>query len=772
MSMDAVLFIFSWAGSKLPQWVKKSLQIAIAGAVTTAHAGTLIAKPETGALDKPKIALVLGGGGAKGAAHIGVLEVLEELHIPIDCVAGTSMGALVGATFASGRTPADIKTRVLEINWSQAVGTQGLRDRTPINQKLQNTAYTNSLELGVKNGAIVTPGGLLKTQDIEDIIRKLVANARFTQDFDDLPIPFRAIATDMVTGNMVVLASGDVSVAMRASMAVPGAFSPVLIDDMILSDGGQLRNLPVDIARDLCGGENVAVIAVSLQSPPPDPATLTSAVALAGRSLDVMIAANTSAQLATLTDKDISVVVPMGDIGSGSFERVPDAIPLGRDAAGAMAQQLRRYSVSEQEYLAWRAGISNQHDSEAIELADVHIAGLKKVNEDYVRLQLRNVAPGAAVTPAQIIQDTSRIYALGDFEAVEYRFSGPPEARVLEIWPVEKSWGPDFLRLDLGIATQVSGETQVIVRADYNRRWLNRYGGQWHSALQIGDRGELTTDFYQPLDISQRYFIKPAFTYTRDTEDVYNDGDRVAEYEVSEYYGQFDLGANLGTRAQFFTGLRTGNIEAEVKTGPRLIPDIDSERDTSVVANFLYDTRDNPALPTKGSLINLSYRNSGSLLGGEQNYSFAEGLFRKSFPWRGDSLTLVGAGGSELSGELTALVKFTIGGIRSFPGLQSGELRGTRYWLAGTAYFWKLSDIQTLFDQALYAGLRLTATRMGEPIDGVNRGTLRGIATSLSGRTPVGPFILSLGYVNDNTWALQFAFGRPIDEGNALDQTR
>lgn len=772
MSMDATLFAISLVRGSFRQWLINGLKIAIAGLVTTTHAGASTADPATGAADRPKIALVLGGGGAKGAAHIGVLEVLEELHIPVDCIAGTSMGALVGATFAAGRAPADIKAKVLEINWSQTVGTQGLRDRTPINQKLQNTTYTNSLEFGVKNGSIVAPGGLLKTQNIEDIIRKLVANARFTQDFDDLPIPFRAVATDMLTGKMVVLASGDISVAMRASMAVPGAFSPVLIDDMILSDGGQLRNLPVDIARDLCGAENVAVIAVSLQSPPPDRAQLASAVALAGRSLDVMIDANTATQLATLTDRDIGVIVPMGDIGSGSFERLPDAIPLGREAAEAMAEQLSRYSVSEQEYTAWQASISGQQDSEVIRLADVRVAGLKQVNENYVRLQLRNVAPGAAVTPAQIIEDTSRIYALGDFEGVEYSFDGPPEARVLEIWPVEKSWGPDFLRLDLGLATQVAGETQVIVRGDYTRQWLNRYGGQWHSAVQVGNRGKLTTDFYQPLDIRQDYFIKPAFTYTRDLEDVYNDGDRVAEYEVSEYYGQFDLGANLGTRAQLFTGLRTGNIEADVKTGPPLLPNIDSERDTSVVANFLYDTRDTPGLPTKGSLIDLSYRNSGSLLGGEQNYSFAESSFRKSFPWRGDSLTLVAAGGSRLSGELTALEKFTIGGIRSFPGLQTGELRGTRYWLAGTAYFWKLSDIQALFDQALYAGLRLTATRMGEPIDGVNRGTLRGIATSLSGRTPVGPFILSLGYVNNNTWALQFAFGRPLDEGNALDQAR
>jgi outer membrane protein assembly factor BamA len=279
----------------------------------------------------------------------------------------------------------------------------------------------------------------------------------------------------------------------------------------------------------------------------------------------------------------------------------------------------------------------------------------------------------------------------------------------------------------------------------------------------------LATDFYQPLDISQRFFVRPSFTLSRDLQNLYFNGNKVADYEIREYYGQFDLGMNFGTRAQLFTGLRTGNIESKVDTGAALLPEIDTERDTSAVTGLIYDTRNNPGLPTSGSFLNLLYRNSGSSLGGEQNYSLGEGVVKKSFPWRGDSLTVAVAGGKEMSGELTPVDDFTVGGIRSFPGLQPGELRGTSYWLAGTAYYWKLSDIQTLFDQALYAGLRYTAARVGEPVDGTNRGSLRGIATSLSGRTPVGPFVFSLGYVNDNTWALQFAFGRPLSEGNISD---
>ncbi|MCE7903709.1 MAG: hypothetical protein DYH20_13980, partial [Gammaproteobacteria bacterium PRO9] len=270
--------------------------------------------------DHPRIGLVLGGGGAKGGAHIGVLRVLDELHVPIACVAGTSMGALVGATFAAGMPPAEIEQEVRDINWSRTVGSEGQRSRVPISRKLAGVTYTNNLEMGISHGRLVGAAGLLRTQDIENLLRNLVADARFTHDFDALPIPFRAVATDMLTGQMVVLGKGDLAVAMRASMAVPGAFAPVTLDGRVLADGSLVRNLPVDVARSLCAD---VVIAVSLPSPPLKASDLATPVALAARVMDVSVIANENAQLATLTDRDVSIVVPMGDIGSTSFTQVP-----------------------------------------------------------------------------------------------------------------------------------------------------------------------------------------------------------------------------------------------------------------------------------------------------------------------------------------------------------------------------------------------------------------------------------------------------------------
>jgi NTE family protein len=721
-----------------------------------------------GSLARPRIGLVLGGGGAKGAAHIGVLRVLDELRIPVDCVTGTSMGALVGGTFASGMPPEEIETSVLAINWSKTVGTEGLRDRTPINRKLAGITYTNSLDLGIKDGSIKAASGLLKTQDIEDVIRGLVAQARYTDDFDDLPIPFRAVATDMLGGEMVVLDSGDLSVAMRASMAVPGAFSPVIVGDRVMSDGGMMRNLPVDIARNLCAD---VVIAVSLASPPPKAEDLNSALALAGRSLDVMIDANQKAQVASLTERDISIVVPMGDIGSASFDRVPDAVPLGREAALGMRAQLSRLALPEDQYLAWRQSVTRE-GAQSARLAGVEIKGLQRVNPEYVRAQLEGVKAGEVVTRGELLADVGRVYALGDFERVTYIQTGPPGARVLEITPVEKSWGPDFFRFDVGLAGDAEGDLEALLRLDHNRTWLNPRGGQWHSALQVGEQWLLETDLYQPLDVRQRFFVQPLARYERSFENIYSDGERVARYILSELYGQVDVGMNFGTRAQVRLGVRSGWFDVELDTGPSVLPESDRETDASLQVRAIYDTRNSVALPTSGTFLNARLVSSGSGLGGEQDYGLAEGVITRSFPFRGDALSLILGGGDRLSGKLPPPQEFQLGGIRTFPGLQRGELRGDSYWFAGSSYYWKMADIQSLFDQALYAGLRLQAGRVGDPIDQANDGTLYGVSGSIGGRSPVGPFLLSLGWVDNGSVQLQFAIGRPIAEGSILDEIR
>ena len=342
------------------------------------------------ASQRPRIGLVLAGGGAKGGAHVGVLKVLEEQRVPIDCIAGTSMGALVGAGYASGLPAAELEAFVTGIDWQSVVGGVGRRSLQPIEQKRLENAASTSVELGVQQGQIVTPGGLTDTSAIDDLLRSYVARARMVPDFDQLPIPFRAVATDLVTGKMVVLKSGDLATAMRASMAIPGAFAPVTGDGYILADGGMVRNIPIDIARrDLRGRRDRREPGRAFHSAGAAGPGHPAAGAQHGRDARSQ---RDSRSLQTLTERDIRIDVPMGDIGTADFTRVPETIPLGESAARLVADRLATFAVPEQEYAAWRARVTTQQAVET-RVADVRVEGLKRVNPDYLR-SFTTIQPG------------------------------------------------------------------------------------------------------------------------------------------------------------------------------------------------------------------------------------------------------------------------------------------------------------------------------------------------------------------------------------------
>jgi len=709
---------------------------------------------------------VLGGGGAKGAAHIGVLQVMEQMNVPVDCVVGTSMGALVGGIYASGMSAEDLNDAARKIDWNRTLGSKGKRESTPIEIKTESTTYTNDIEIGIENGKLTMPSGLVGTQNVNDVIAALVADGRGEKDFDKLPIPFRAIATDMIDAKMHVFDSGDIAVAMRASMAVPGAFSPIVIGDKVYSDGGMMRNLPVDVGRELCAD---VVIAVWLTTPPPTVDSLQSPVALASRSNGVMIDANENAQIATLTDQDVGIEVKMGDIGTASFDRVPDAIDLGRAAAEAARESLARYAVPAAEYAAWRESI-NVDVRDGISLDEVRIVGLDRVNQKYVANQLKDVQGGSTVAIEEITDAAGRIYALGDFDKVSYNLLDENGKSVLEFRPVEKSNGPHFFKFDLGLAGQGKGDLMAIVRGEHKATWINSLGARWHNIIQAGRQTILRTDFYQPLNTNQSFFIQPILNYGRNLEDIYIDGSREARYYFSEFNGQLDAGINIGNIGQIKAGAYAGWIDSEQDTGGLLLPELDKERESTAVASLLLDTRDDAGLPTKGGYLNVRYANSGSWLSGDQKYSLGEGVATYAIPFGRNTISLIAGGGTRFSGDLPVNRQFTLGGIRSFPGLRLNELRGDSYWVAGAGYQYKLADILPVFDKAFYGGLRAQAGRVGNRVDSVADGTLYGLSGNIGARTPAGPFLLSLGYVTNSSWELQFSFGRPLSEGNIADK--
>ena len=491
--------------------------------------------------ERPRVGLVLAGGGAKGGAHVGVLKVLEQYHIPIDCIAGTSMGALIGGGYASGIPAGELEAFLTNVDWKRVVGRQGRRELEPIEQKRAGVTYSNDLEFGITSQGITTPGGLINTSNVEDLLRSYVAAARLETDFGKLPIPYRAVATDMVSGNPVILDRGDLATAMRASMAIPGVFAPVIMGNEILSDGGLVRNIPIDVARNLCAD---VVIVVNLVEPPADPAKLRSATQLLSRTMDVMIAANETLQLQTLRPGDTLIDVEMGTIGTADFERIPETIPLGESATRAMHANLARYAVSEAEYLAWRKDVTESQQIQA-RLAAVRFEGLQRVNPDYLA-QIDRIGANGMIDNEVISKQAQRMSALQDFDSVGYRLDGDRQSATLTWLPQEKNWGPDYLKLDLGVYASEGGDLRFTLYGRHVRTWMNPLGAEWRNELQVGGETLLATSLFQPLNAAHSFFVEPQVKFSRSIEDVFHENERVARYEFTDAAGLLDFGVNIG----------------------------------------------------------------------------------------------------------------------------------------------------------------------------------------------------------------------------------
>lgn len=713
--------------------------------------------------ERPRIGLVLGGGGARGAAHVGVLRVLEEYRVPVDCVAGTSMGALVGAAYASGMSSAEIEKLIVGIDWGETFGAGGTRDLQPIHLKTARVTYSNRLEFGLRRNGLLAPGGLVQSQQIDSLLRTIVSRARYQDSFDDLPIPFRAIATDVRSGEMLILGGGDLSVAMRASMAVPGAFAPVRVDDRVLVDGGLVRNLPVDVARSMCAD---VVIASSLVSPEPNVENLQSVLAIVGQMIDIMIKNNERAQLASLTEDDIPVRISLPDMTSGDFDKAPTAIPLGEASARAVAARLTPYSLSPDAYARWRLriGAAAAAAPRSMVVDEIRVDGLRRTNADIVRREIRSRV-GESLDEAQVVGDAQRIFARGDYEKVDYNIETTEQGSVLQFLPAEKSWGPNYLRFDLGLMSSAGGDTGYVLRADHSRAWVNRLGGRWSNVVQVGRTALAESSLFQPLAADQRFFVEPMVRLGREQQDVYSDGDRIARYELKELEGGVDLGTVFGTWGEWRVGIARTYTDFTVETGDPLLSEFRNVDLGAFTSRFTLDTRDSVFVPTRGVYAHLDIRAEDPVLGSEVEYQRAELFMQHARRLGKDLVYFEAGGGTDFDGTAPPYDLFTLGGMGRLAGFEYQELRGHEYAFGRIAYLRKVTDLQTLLGQALYVGASLEAGNMFDRIDGSDAsGAILGSSLFFGGRTPLGPLLLTFGYAEGGHTAAYLQLGRPLEE--------
>jgi len=708
-------------------------------------------------LGRPRVCLVLAGGGARGTAHIGVIKVLEELRVPVDCIAGTSMGALVGAAYATGMRAAEMEQVVSGLSTEALFVDRPPRSEVPIRSKIDERRNYIGPEFGVRGGKLLVSKGLVAGEQLETTMRRLIRSSDVIR-FDDLPIPFRAVATDLVAGEPVVLSQGELSKALRASLSVPIALAPVRMDGRILVDGALTDNLPLDVARAM--GADVAIV-VDLGSPRLSEEELGTLLGVSRQIFDILIDQSEKRALEQLRPDDILIRPDLGDFGSADFDHWTVPIPLGEAAARQVSDRLARLSLSREEYAALSARRRAPRPVDSRAIAEVRLPGLVRVNPEVVRAEI-DTREGQQPDPKTLEDDVRRLYASGDFERVGYGLLDDAGRRVATFDAVEKSWGPNFVKLGLEGGYDLRGESRFEALATYRRTWIDSLGAEWRTDLQLGRQDRLANELYQPLGIDRIFFAAPYAELDRDIEDVFGGAQRVARYVLYEGLTGVDVGSRLGRAAELRSGLQIGRIQQRLDQGPpSLAPGPDRVGVGAWHVRLQADEMDRVVAPRSGFEASAGLFASRVALGGESAYTRwdASGSAAHSL---GDNTLELGATfkGRFGSNDLPRYDLYQWGGFLHQSGYRIGSLNGQSLQFARAIYEYKLAPLPFL--NGLYAGLSLEAGRLGRPIvSGQPTRTMKSASAFFLLDSPIGPLYLAYGRARDGNWSFYLYLGTP-----------
>jgi NTE family protein len=444
---------------------------------------------------RPKIGLALSGGGARGAAHIGVLKVLEENNIPIDYIAGTSMGSIVGGLYATGMSPDEILEAIESIDWDGVFDDLPARDERSFRRKRDDDLYLIKIKPGIDKDGLKLPAGVVQGQKIDLALTRFTRHVAKIESFDDYPIPYRAVASDIVTGEAVVLDSGNLAHSIRASMSVPAAFAPMVIDGRQLVDGGIANNLPIDVVRSM--GADI-VIAVDISTPLLTEEEVKSVLSITVQLTGILTRRNAEEQIATLTDDDVLLIPDLGDITSADFVRAAEAVPTGRAAAEASIGSLRRYSLPADEYADYRAGVV-EPDYTAPVIDFVRLDNQSRIQDSMLAYRVYNSKVGEPLSIEAVERDVGRIYGLELFKNVGYKVVEEKDQTGLEFYVQERPWGPTYLQLGAEYDSNNDGDNKFNLGFSTLHTGLNASRGELRLGAQIGEEPGLLADYHQPF---------------------------------------------------------------------------------------------------------------------------------------------------------------------------------------------------------------------------------------------------------------------------------
>ena len=708
-------------------------------------------------VERPRVGLVLGGGGARGAAHIGVLQELERMRIPVDAIAGTSMGAIVGGLYASGMTADELRELVVSIDWVEAFNDDSQRKNRRYRRKQDDAAFPMQFELGMRDRQLQMPMGLVQGQNLGLILREQTLSVTHIENFDELPVPFHAVASDIETGDIHIMSSGDLALAIRASMSAPGVFSPVKVDGRTLVDGGLVGNVPVEVIKSM---QVDIVIAVDVEFPLYELDELQSALTITEQMLTILVNKETSRQLEKLSDDDILIRPDLGSYGSGNFADVEDTIEPGAQAVIEMAQRLQALALDEQSYqahLARRLGKRDQVDV----LDFVRVADNSRLSEKVLTSLLRT-RPGDPVNAFQLANDAARLHGLDIYEQVDYRLVTENDQTGVEFTTRQKSWGPNFLQFGILIEDDFEGQTAFNLAARMTRPGVNALGGEWRNDLQIGTDPYLFSEFYQPLSFDSRYFVAPRIQLQQTNFNVFLDGENVARYRVGEGGLSLDIGRELGLWGEFRIGAFRGSGNAKVKVGPPDFPTIDFNTG-GVVTRFNIDTLDNAQFPLSGSRVAVEWIISRPGMGADFRYDSIESSI--SHAWTHGRHTLNAGLVFNTTVDSDNMVQnfFPLGGFLQLSGLARGEISGPHAGVARLVYYRRSgATARGVFDMPLYLGASLEAGNVWQSRSDISSESLLINGSLFAGiDTYFGPLFLAAGFAEGGRSSFYLMLGQP-----------
>jgi NTE family protein len=707
---------------------------------------------------RPKVGLVLGGGGARGGAHLGVLAVLEEMRVPIDCVAGTSMGALVGGAYAAGVSPADIMELVGKTDWTTMFDDSAGREAVNIRRKELDDRYYSGIEFGVSREGLRFREGAVAGEKLKLFFNQLVRADLGDRPIEQLSMPLAIIATDIGSGERVAIRSGNLTSAMRASMSVPGLIAPVLRDGRKLVDGGLTDNLPVGEARELCNPD--VLIVVNVGSPLFRPDQVTGVVTVLGQVVNLLTEQNVARSMAMLKPGDIYIRPELGDITSTAFTRQLDAAAHGRKAALDTAEELRRLALPPREYAAFqeRVRLVAPHASPVVD--QVTVAPTRFVSPGTIRRGISQ-REGQPLDARRLAQDLVREFNQGDLHSLDYNVMRERDRTILRITPIEKPWGPNYLRFGVNLASDFRSESSYNLRTLFRSTWMNRLGAEWLFGVQIGAEQAIETEFYQPLDLRHVSFVRPYASTSLEKAPLYFGGDRVAVYRIQHNRAGIDAGANLGVYGLASLGWTERRLGAVVDTGPDSFFNL-TERLGGPTATLAIDTYDQPFFPTRGLKLDVTHFEALRVTDGGRKYSRSEARSGAAYSL-GHWVALGGIeGGTAPKGTLPLADAFTLGGPRRLAGFANDQMRGQDYALGRVEAQYRLNFASPLWGLTLIGGVAAEAGRMSKLVTETSlTGWQRSFSAYLAANTFLGPVYLGVADAKNGKGRFYLFIGTP-----------